>query len=80
MLTFCVIFFEPGLLLGTLVQDEINRQYKRTSALQMMCWMNFWCGLYYLPVLFLATSVGWDLLAFCSRHPQVGEGVGTSCP
>ncbi|GAB4820773.1 hypothetical protein N2152v2_007819 [Parachlorella kessleri] len=60
-------------------QDEINRQYKRTSALQMMCWMNFWCGIYYLPVLFLATSVGWDLLAFCSRHPQAGYDLLLFC-
>lgn len=30
------------------------------------------CGLYYVPLLFLLSSVGQDLLAFCVRHPEVG--------
>ena len=29
------------------------------------------CGLYYLPILFLFSSVGTDLLAFCLQHPEV---------
>jgi UDP-galactose transporter B1 len=54
------------------VQDEIHKRYKHGSALHMMCWMNFWCGLYYLPILFLFSSVGIDLAAFCLQHPEVG--------
>lgn len=26
-------------------QDELHKRYKHGSALQMMCWMNFWCVL-----------------------------------
>jgi hypothetical protein len=32
----------PPLLTCLLVQDEIHKRYKHGSALQMMCWMNFW--------------------------------------
>ena len=44
----------------------------------MMCWMNFWCGLYYLPYLFVLTPAGWELLAFCQTYPEVrpSERVG----
>jgi hypothetical protein len=55
-------------------QDEIHRRYRHGSALHMMCWMNFWCGLYYVPPLFLLTGMGRELLAFCTQHPEVGNG------
>ena len=29
------------------------------------------CGLYYVPLLFVFSSVGQDLLAFCLAHPEV---------
>eukprot|EP00887_Chlorella_sp_A99_P002743 scaffold6.g2743.t1 len=54
-------------------QDEIHWRYRHGSALHMMCWMNFWCGLYYVPALFLFSSVGRDLLAFCLKHPEASE-------
>ncbi|EFN58849.1 hypothetical protein CHLNCDRAFT_34185 [Chlorella variabilis] len=55
-------------------QDEIHKRHKHGSALQMMCWMNFWCGLYYLPIMFVFSSVGSDLLAFCFQHPEASAG------
>lgn len=66
-----IAFKQPIACLASPPQDEINRRYARSSALQMMCWMNFWCGIYYLPVLFGFTTMGRDLLAFCQRHPEV---------
>lgn len=60
-------------------QDEIHKRYKHGSALQMMCWMNFWCGLYYLPILFLFSSVGGELLAFCLEHPEAGWDILLFC-
>lgn len=96
------------------MQDEMHKRYKHGSAIQMMCWMNFWCGgaarrsgerrdrlvsahllgrpatgkpspaapsrsslplhrcgLYYLPLLFGATNMGQELIAFCAKHPDV---------
>ncbi len=32
--------------------------------------MNFWCGAYNLVYLFVATSSGWELAAFCRRYPE----------
>ncbi|KAL4442923.1 hypothetical protein ABPG77_008414 [Micractinium sp. CCAP 211/92] len=58
-------------------QDEIHKRYKHGSALQMMCWMNFWCGLYYLPILFLFSSVGPRAAGPSALStPRLG---GTSC-
>ena len=37
-----------------------------------MCWMNFWCGLYYAVYLFGATSIGFDMLQFCAAHREAG--------
>ena len=32
------------------------------------------CGLYYLPIMFVFSSVGSDLLAFCFQHPEASAG------
>ncbi len=53
-------------------QDEIHRKYSATTALHTMCWMNFWCGLFYVPFLFGLTNTGRELLAFCIQYPEVG--------
>lgn len=51
-------------------QDEIHKRYKGTTALHTMCWMNFWCGLYYLVYLFGMTSIGPDMARFCLAHRE----------
>jgi hypothetical protein len=28
-------------------KDEINRKHPKNDPVHMMCWMNFWCALYY---------------------------------
>jgi solute carrier family 35 (UDP-galactose transporter), member B1 len=53
-------------------QDEIHRKYTATTALHTMCWMNFWCGLYYGVYLFGATSIGVDMIQFCAAHREAG--------
>lgn len=60
-------------------QDEISRKYKDNSAIHMMCWMNFWCGLYYCGYLFGATSQGPELLAFCQQHPDAARDLALFC-
>jgi solute carrier family 35 (UDP-galactose transporter), member B1 len=60
-------------------QDEIKRRHGRTSPVQMMCWMNFWSGVYYLPYLFVVTRMGPELLAFCVEHPEAGRDVLLFC-
>lgn len=52
------------------LQDELHKRYKSTSALWTMAWMNFWCSLYYGVFLFVFSSAGSDLRVFCSQHPQ----------
>ncbi|KAI3436633.1 hypothetical protein D9Q98_006049 [Chlorella vulgaris] len=60
-------------------QDEIHKRHKHGSALQMMCWMNFWCGLYYLPILFVFSNVGAELATFCLQHPEAAYDVLLFC-
>lgn len=38
--------------------------------------MNFWCSLYNCIYLFVATTAGWDLLAFCRAFPEVQSSLG----
>lgn len=44
-----------------------------------MCWMNFWCGLYNCTYLFLLSSSGGQLLAFCHRHPEAAWDILLFC-
>lgn len=55
-------------------QDEIHRKYPGGSALHMMAWMNFWCGLFFLPFLFGLSNAGVDMLGFCIKYPEVEIG------
>ena len=50
-------------------QDAVNHKHKKATPLWTMCWMNFWCSLYYGVYLFAVNSSGWDMLAFCRRYP-----------
>ena len=61
------------------VQDEIHKQYKDTGALWTMCWMNFWCGLYYTAYLFLAGNAGFELSTFCAKHPAAAYDLLLFC-
>jgi hypothetical protein len=58
-----------------MLQDEITKQYPNNTPLMMMCWMNFWSGLFYLPYMFIATSIGHELVTFCVQYPEVGRNV-----
>lgn len=60
-------------------QDEIHRKHPGGSPLHMMAWMNFWCGLFYLPALFVLSSAGPDLLRFCAKHPEAARDVALFC-
>lgn len=53
-------------------QDSIHEKYKDASAVHTMCWMNFWCGLYYLAYLFGVTTTGPELIRFCVQHREAG--------
>lgn len=48
-------------------QDELKRAHPDTTGLHMMCWTNFWGGLYYLAT-FAATGSGVEVLRFCAAH------------
>lgn len=60
-------------------QDEIHRRYSGGTALHMMCWMNFWSGLFYLPLLFVVTSAGSDVMGFCLQHREAAVDVLVFC-
>jgi len=51
-------------------QDAIHEKYRDSTALYTMCWMNFWCGLYYIVYLFGVTTTGTDLFRFCLVHQE----------
>jgi UDP-galactose transporter B1 len=50
-------------------QDAIHKRYRGGTALHMMCWMNFWSGAIYLPLLFVFSSTGRAVGSFCAAHP-----------
>lgn len=60
-------------------QDEINRVYRANTPLHMMCWMNFWGGLFYMLYLFILTTEGYAVLSFCSTFPAAGRDLALFC-
>ena len=70
----CVLLLPVQIVLMqqcTAMQDKIQKDFKDTPALWSMCWMNFWCSLYNCAYLFVVTTAGWDLIAFCRECPEV---------
>ena len=49
-------------------QDDLKRRYPNVSSLHMMCWTNFWGGLYYAIAFFGFTGTGLEVLQFCMEH------------
>lgn len=60
-------------------QDEIKRSYPKTSSLHMMCWTNFWGGLYYAVYFFLLSSTGMEVISFCIEHPAALQELVSFC-
>lgn len=60
-------------------QDEIKRKYPKTSSLHMMCWTNFWGGLYYAVYFFGLSDTGMQVLSFCSKHPAAAWELAGFC-
>jgi len=60
-------------------QDGINHRYPGGSPMHMMCWMNFWTGVFYLPIMFLASSWGKEVIVFCLAHRDAGRQVLLFC-
>lgn len=48
-------------------QDEINKNYPKNNPIHMMCWMNFWCTLFYGAYM-AVSGIGAQLLSFCMQH------------
>ena len=70
-----------NLLLDSLTntgQDELLRRWPQTSSLHMMCWSNFWGGLYYVAF-FALSGTGGDVLAFCARHRDAAAHLASFC-
>ena len=59
--------------------EEVNLSLQDTSALYTMCWMNFWCGLYYAIYLFAFSSTGIELLTFCGAHQEAALDILLFC-
>ena len=60
-------------------QDAINRSYKGSTALHMMCWMNFWTGVFYVPMMFLVSSSGSEIVQFLIKYPEALRDVLYFC-
>jgi solute carrier family 35 (UDP-galactose transporter), member B1 len=60
-------------------QDEIKRSYPQTSSLNMMCWTNFWGGLYYAVYFFLLSGTGMEVLTFCGQYPEAAKELAAFC-
>lgn len=60
-------------------QDAINKSYKGSTALHMMCWMNFWTGMFYIPMMFVVSSSGGDIVRFLIRYPEALRDVLYFC-
>eukprot|EP00803_Ostreobium_quekettii_P003917 evm.model.scf_1071EXC.2 EVM.evm.TU.scf_1071EXC.2 scf_1071EXC:10600-11466(-) len=56
-------------------EDEINKKYAKSTGVQMMCWINFWCFLYYSVGFFTMELLGMSdtfsgALSFVLLQPQ----------
>jgi len=60
-------------------QDAINKKYKGSTALHMMCWMNFWTGVFYIPMMFVFSNAGKEVLQFCWSYPDAGYDILSFC-
>lgn len=60
-------------------QDKIHAQYKGTSSLVTMCWMNFWCSIYNAAFLFVFSTSGYQMVSFCMQHHQAAIDVLLFC-
>jgi UDP-galactose transporter B1 len=59
-------------------QDEINKHHPQNSPIHMMCWMNFWCAVYY--GMYMAVSgIGIELLLFCQHHVDASWDIMLFC-
>lgn len=59
-------------------QDEINKNYPKNNPIHMMCWMNFWCTLFYGAYM-AVSGIGAQLLAFCLQHTAAAWDVTIFC-
>lgn len=59
-------------------QDEINRHYPKNNPIHMMCWMNFWCTLFYGAYM-AVSGIGAQLFAFCLAHNAAAWDVAVFC-
>lgn len=60
-------------------QDAINKSHAGSTPLHMMCWMNFWTGLFYVPMMFVVSSSGADIVRFLIRYPEALRDVLYFC-
>ncbi|KAK9861423.1 hypothetical protein WJX84_005679 [Apatococcus fuscideae] len=58
-------------------QDKIHAQYKGTSSLVTMCWMNFWCSIYNAAFLFIFSSSGYQALFIFETIREFGSLTNT---
>jgi UDP-galactose transporter B1 len=59
-------------------QDEINKHYPKNNPIHMMCWMNFWCMLFYGAYMALS-GIGVQLVAFCLQHTAAAWDIAIFC-
>lgn len=59
-------------------QDEINRSFPDNNPIHMMCWMNFWCSLFYGAYL-AASGIGHDMIGFCAQHTIATWDIALFC-
>jgi solute carrier family 35 (UDP-galactose transporter), member B1 len=71
-----------NLLLDSLTntaQDELHRTYPDVTSLHMMCWTNFWGGLYYAIAFFGLTGTGVKVISFCLEHKEAAVHLLSFC-
>lgn len=56
-------------------EDAIHRKYSMSTGIHMMCWINFWCFIYYTAGFFLMELLGISdtfsgVLLFLLKHPK----------
>lgn len=59
-------------------QDEINKNYPKNNPIHMMCWMNFWCMLFYGAYMAIS-GIGKELLLFCLQHTAAAWDIAIFC-
>lgn len=75
-LVFCNLFMDGY---TNSFQDDLKARKPDTSAMQFMCWINFWCSVFSAIYQFFFSDIGMSAVNFLTIHPAAVKDVLLFC-